>query len=428
MNGRSTAPILALASLLANGSPSAPLSAQEIINLPAEDRWLEPRFKEVYRIGLPSGAEWEQFGDVESVAFDGASNLYLFDDQAQRILVVGPDGSLIRRLGGLGDGPGEFREAVEMAVMPDGRVIVADFRRRGFHLFHADGEFNRMVPMSGVTEVMRVGPIRALPGTEAIARVPTLATQILTMTRELSFSHSSHAIEREDLSGEQTATDTIAEAWLPANRPDDFPGRNPNRRGVVGHVSPTVGLPLLSPRLYWGVLPDGRVAFSDSSAYHVKLAEMGRGVVRRLIRPILRRPVTRRLIRAEKDRLLRRMEETARPGTDLRERREAIENLRFAEEVPVVRGLAVTWEGHIWVLRSGGEPVGDGPIDVLTPDGRYLGSYRTGIMELPDAFGPDGLVAFIERNEMDVETVLVKRLVFTPPPPPRTPSRRSPRR
>ena len=404
---------LALPSSIATGwlLTTTALSGQEIVTLPAEDRWLEPSFEEVYRIGLLSGAEWEQFGDVESVAFDDASILYLFDDQAQRILVVGPDGRLVRRLGGLGDGPGEFREAVEMAVMPDGRVIVADFRRRGFHLFHADGEFDRMVPMSGVTQVMRVGPIRALPGTEAIARVPTLATQILTMSRELSISHSTHAIEREDLSGEQTATDTIAEAWLPANRPEEFTGRTPGRRGVVGQVRPTVGLPQLSPRLYWGVLPDGRVAFSDSSAYAVKLAEAGPGVVRVLRRPIHPEPVTRRLVRAEKDRRLRNLEETARPGRDLRDRREAIENLRFAEEVPVVRGLAVTWEGLIWVVRRGEEPVSDGPIDVLSPAGGYLGSYRTGTTEMPDAFGPDGLVAFIERNEMDVQTVVVKRLV-----------------
>ena len=29
---------------------------------------------------------------------------------------------------------------------------------------------------------------------------------------------------------------------------------------------------------------------------------------------------------------------------------------------------------------------------------------------MPDAFGPDGLVAFIERNELDVQTVVVRRL------------------
>ena len=29
---------------------------------------------------------------------------------------------------------------------------------------------------------------------------------------------------------------------------------------------------------------------------------------------------------------------------------------------------------------------------------------------MPSAFGPDGLVAFVERDELDVQTVVVKRL------------------
>ncbi|MFV2008104.1 MAG: hypothetical protein ACC667_11700, partial [Longimicrobiales bacterium] len=31
-------------------------------------------------------------------------------------------------------------------------------------------------------------------------------------------------------------------------------------------------------------------------------------------------------------------------------------------------------------------------------------------MRIPDAFGPGGLVAYIERDEFDVPTILVKRL------------------
>ena len=43
-------------------------------------------------------------------------------------------------------------------------------------------------------------------------------------------------------------------------------------------------------------------------------------------------------------------------------------------------------------------------------DGRYLGTYPAGAVAMPDAFGPDGLVAFIERNEQDVQTVVVRRM------------------
>ena len=64
------------------------------------------------------------------------------------------------------------------------------------------------------------------------------------------------------------------------------------------------------------------------------------------------------------------------------------------------------------LVTEGGEgPSDDGPIDVLTADGRYLGSYRAGTTALPAAFGPDGLVAMIETNELEVQTVVVKRLV-----------------
>ena len=55
----------------------------------------------------------------------------------------------------------------------------------------------------------------------------------------------------------------------------------------------------------------------------------------------------------------------------------------------------------------------DGPIDVLTVEGRYLGGYPAGT-PMPDAFGPGGLVAFIETGELGESTVLVKRAASIP--------------
>ena len=47
---------------------------------------------------------------------------------------------------------------------------------------------------------------------------------------------------------------------------------------------------------------------------------------------------------------------------------------------------------------------------MLTPDGRYIGTFAAGVTGMPDAFGPDGLAAFIERDEFDVTSVVVRRL------------------
>ena len=389
---------------------AAPATGQQVVDLPGEDRWLEADFEELYRLGSMTGEEWEQFGRVRSVAFDGAGKLHVFDDQAQLIYIVGTEGRLVRVLGGEGDGPGEFGGAAAMAAFADGRVVVMDFMRRGYHIFTSDGEFERTVRMSGPAAVTTKAPILGLPGADAVVRVPTLATG--TMFTSGAFDGpirwpSSHAFERTVLSGEETVVDTIAEAWLPPPDIEDMP------EVVQRNFAPIPGwlLPEFSPQVYWGVVPDGRVAFSDSSTYTVKIAEPGVGVVRLLKRPYLPEPVTRRVIRAEKDRRIRVLEESAEPGADLQWGRRRIDDLEFHSELSVIRGLRTTMDGHIWVLRRGEGPSDDGPIDVLAADGRYLGSYRAGTTALPAAFGPDGLVAMIETNELGVQTVVVKRLV-----------------
>ena len=82
----------------------------------------------------------------------------------------------------------------------------------------------------------------------------------------------------------------------------------------------------------------------------------------------------------------------------------------FFPELSVIHALTATWEGRIWVQRRGEYPETDGPIDVLTPDGDYIGTFPLGTAALPDAFGPDGLAAFIELDELGVATVVVRRL------------------
>ena len=390
-----------------------PAGAQEIIALPAEDRWLDPAIEEVYRVGAAvTGEEWEQFGQLAEVAFDAAGNLHVFDRQSQRIFVVGRDGELIRELGR----PGEFATSGAMAVFADGRVVVVDVSRRGYHIFGGDGEFQRWVRVAEPPAIVRISRVVAQPGVDAIVGVPTLAT-VMSMTGR-AFDEpvrldASHAFERTTLSGDESETDTIAEAWLP---PIDTEGMDRKDLRNYGPL-PTRLLPEFSAELHWGVLPDGGVAFSDSSTYKVKVARAGSGVVRLLTRPFPPEPVTARVIRAEKDRRLRRLEESARPRANLQAMRREIEELEFHSELSVIRGLGTTWDGRIWVLRRGDGPLDDGPIDVLAAEGRYLGSFRAGEMALPDAFGPDGLGAYVERNELGVQTVVVRRLVAGSPRP-----------
>lgn len=47
---------------------------------------------------------------------------------------------------------------------------------------------------------------------------------------------------------------------------------------------------------------------------------------------------------------------------------------------------------------------------MIDASGRYVGTLRQEDAEAPAAFGPDGLAAFIELDEFDVATVVVRRL------------------
>ncbi|WP_420632891.1 6-bladed beta-propeller [Candidatus Palauibacter sp.] len=412
--------VVLLSATVISVTPGAGL-AQDVIELPGDDHWLEVDFEEVYRVGSAVGEAWQEFGTIERVGFDDAGNLYLFDRLAARVVVVGSDGDFVREFGRKGEGPGEFQSAMDMVVMSDGRVVIADMGHRAYHLFDPGGNLERMVRMGGFAQVREMYPET---GGESVVRgAKMLGAVFQSVLRDsIMVFPDTRTIERIFLTGDEAAVETAAEVWGPAwTKPAARPfGGGPQQVIVRGDRRG------FEPEVYAGVLPEGRIAFSDSSAYAIKLAERDGRISSILTRPLSPEPVTERVMSEEKDRRLRDREDrpessvsrsgdrmtVSGTGGGARER-ERIETLEFAEEIPVVRDLRTSWSGRIWVQRRGDEPVSDGPIDILAPDGRYLGSYRAGATQLPDAFGPGRLAAFIERDELDVQTVVVKRLPGT---------------
>jgi hypothetical protein len=87
-------------------------------------------------------------------------------------------------------------------------------------------------------------------------------------------------------------------------------------------------------------------------------------------------------------------------------------NMTFAEVMPMVQGITTDPTGRIWVERSPakfGEP---GPIELITADGAYIGTI-TG-KRRPGAVNANGtLAAWVERDDLDVERVVVRRLPAT---------------
>ena len=415
---------LALALSLALG-PSA--VAQQLVDLPGDDRRLEADFEEVYRVGSLDGELWETFGEIGGTAFDASGNLYIFDRQSGRITMVDTSGEFVREVGEPGEGPGEFRMAVDFTALPDGRLIVADIGHRAYQIFGADGAFERMVSMGDDGGVLRLGDLIAHPSRAAIV---SGGDQVIAMRSgpggRADDEPTGRPIELVDLTGDRIETTVLAEGWRP---PREDPGTLQGG-GLTFRMS-VAGPLTFEPELLVAVLPDGGVVYSDSSAYALRVVGpdgTNRSVLRRPFRP---RAVTERIREAERERRLAELQEGAGPQMRIltsdgagaaravpqEQIRAMMENriaqMRFFDELPVVQGLATTWEGRIWVERRGEEPTGPGPIDVLGEDGRYLGTFPAGATEIPSSFGPGRLAAWVELDELDVPSVVVRRTAET---------------
>ena len=380
--------------LVFNASP-VPLAAQEVIELPAEDQILDVEFEEVFRVGAIAGDEWEVFGRISAVGFAESGSLYVMDDQGGRIVVVSPEGEFVREFGRIGDGPGEFsassNTAVGFTVLRDGRTVVFDPGHRAFQVFGSDGEFERSVRAPGNSMYLI---IRTLAPARDGQNVITTSVGAFGMGSSSGDPEPPfRPVYRLVLTGDEVVQDTVIRAWKP---PGDASG--------------------FVPALVSEALPDGGLVYADSSAYAIKVATRDGDLTRVLTRPFRPEPVTDRIRDEEIERQLKENEERAAGSGDpfaaarAEMGRERIRSMKFHHEVPVVRTLCTSWEGNIWVQRRGEIPASGGPIDLLTPDGRYLGTLAAKATAMPAAFGPDGLVAFVQRDEMDVPMVVVRRL------------------
>ncbi|MDE2806047.1 MAG: 6-bladed beta-propeller [Gemmatimonadota bacterium] len=412
------------------------LHAQDVIELPGRDRPIEPDFEEVYRVGVLDGESWEMFGRIRRVAFDAEGNLYVFDASDAmgsdlRVLVFDAAGGFTREFGSSGQGPGEFNRPAGFAVLRDGTVVVSDAGHGAYQMFDRSGVFQRMVragdePGStpGLSGNVQPDPRGGAVFVGGFGGGPGISFRTGGADSGIA-PPTSRPVVRIGLGDDGVQADTVVHGWLPPRSELDLPTDVPAQlRDMMGGMSLRTRF---EPRLLVGTLPDGGIVHSDSSAYALKVTPPGATEVARVIqRPLLPEPLTAEDQREYEERTAAAREEAGQAAgraglrmVQFQQRGEGsnptptatfrIEQ-RYYHEIPVLRGLAVTWDSRIWVQRRGELPESDGPIDVLTAGGEYVGTYAMDATQVPDAFGPDGLAAFIELDDFDVARVVVRRL------------------
>lgn len=447
-----TLSFIALTLALAPALMPAGTHAQEIIDLPGEDRLLEVETEEVF-IGQLNTNGWRTLGlatrflrrirrsadtsegvmaaGAARIGFDAQGRLYILDPGALdrrywRIFVVDPEGDLVRDYeAGEGDAQAALFSSrpAEFVVASDGGTVVADLLTSVFRIYSPEG-----VPEREVS----IAPADLFKGSRAPNRSSRATAAVLTVRDSVG----ERIVERVSLAGSTIERHPVASVWRAPQEDEGASDGIALSMQVLRDTAdadsdwqylPTVmPIQLFVPTLRYDVLASGGIAFADSSTYAVKLIGTDGQLSRILRRPLRAMPVTEGLRSAQIERLrevaesrIRSFRNRTDPDEFRRLLNEAIEDAYFYPEISPIRNLRTTWEGNLWVRRSGEEPgEGGGPIDVLTPDGRYLGTFDP--EELGDlgrrlssgtvAFGPDGLVAYVEPGWQESLYVVVRRL------------------
>lgn len=382
---------------------------------------LTPTIQELFIVGQTDGGAWDSFSRVTSVAFDDDGRLYILDADEHRVTVVERDGSPADRFGSRGDGPGQFRVPQALVVLPSGEVAVADAGHRGILIFGPDGEYRRTARF----------PDGVMGGAGVL--LPHLEDGVVFASRGFAISAEGGRItvptdvpiRRMRVTGDGDEAEVLHRAWMPPREMGD--ARTVSAPGGGSIRMPGLTIRAFEPQLHVAALPDGRMALADSSTYRIRILDPEGEVAGVLERAVQPHPVTDGDRDRERERRLQELAEGGGPQlqisaggpdgatqsldqSDLREMlEEQIRGMDFWPEIPVIRQMAADREGRLWVHRSAG-PREPGPVDILTPEGELVGSIPAGGMEVPDAFGPDGLVAWIETDELEIPRVRVARL------------------
>ncbi len=402
-------------------------TAQPNVELERRSKRLADRPAPVFTIGKDEGESWELLSNVTGVAFDKQDNLYVLDTGNARVLVFDRTGRYVRQFGKQGQGPGEFTVATALAVLSDGTIAVSDFGKT--HVFAADGAFLRtIVEADGSLNLPGQGGFQASPRGGVVTR----SNQMLRFTPG---SEPQTGPRKAHLMHHPLSEGATAKAVYEF----EVPGMGVVSRPSGGSGSFTfrsMGPPQFAPQFSFGVLPSGGLAISDGTEYALHITDAAGSIVRTVSRPDKPRRVTKADQEAARERMRRQLSGQGGGGGGARismmvgggggspqvslggprgpamppeEIEEQVKALQFAEVMPLVQTIQTDPTGRIWVERTP-DKVGDiGPIELVTAEGRYIGTING--LRRPAAVNTHGtLAAWIERNDLDVEQVIVRRL------------------
>ena len=99
------------------------------------------RFDLEQLFGADSAPEEAILGSIVGLVIDNDRNVHVYDSQASQLVSFAPDGSVTRRSGGPGEGPGQFNEVRGIALDGDDTIYVLNQAGTRLDLWGTDGRY-----------------------------------------------------------------------------------------------------------------------------------------------------------------------------------------------------------------------------------------------------------------------------------------------
>ncbi len=350
-----------------------------VVTTSGVDRPLEWEAERILTIS-PADEDSAGFFEASDVDVLPGHRIVVLDRQGKKIVLFDEEGRLLDQYGREGSGPGEFQYPLELTVTPGGGVTVFDMMNRRLERFdstltpQAPDPFQ--VPYFG-GRLAFAGPYLVLPTTDP---------------------------------GNLSASTQILSALGPADSVEIVryarePGKPIQLESCGMGFS---GMPrIFAPTTHWGAGQNGLVVVVGTGRYEVDLyRQPGFRLERRIRRAVPAIQATAEMAKASMGGAMRVMTSA---GERVCDADEVVEKRGFASQVPPISDVAISPLGDIYLERWAQD---DEPraIDVLSPDGTYVGTLAPGF-PFPAAFLGDDRIVVTEEDEMGLRSVVVYRVV-----------------
>ena len=104
----------------------------------------------IFRVGNDEGDEAQWFSTIRGVGRLSDGSVAVIDDASAEIRIFDAAGRHLRSMGRHGEGPGEFRNAWKLWVLPGDTLWAGDYRPWRYNVFTRHGEWVRAVEMKPI--------------------------------------------------------------------------------------------------------------------------------------------------------------------------------------------------------------------------------------------------------------------------------------